>query len=258
MTPDSIKKLLQEVATGQQSPGQALAKLKHLPFEDIAHARVDHHRALRTGLAEVIYGEGKTAVQIKEVATCLLANQTNVLVTRLSHSIWDELQSDHPEIFQNSEDLFYDPLARVLTLTPHPTQDQGTIAVICAGTCDLPVAREAILTAQFAGLRVETITDVGVAGLHRLLPILEKINDTDALIVVAGMDGALPSVVAGLLDIPVIAVPTSVGYGTSFGGVAALLTMLNSCASGVVVVNIDNGFGAAAAALRTVRRAHKS
>ncbi|MCX8073213.1 MAG: nickel pincer cofactor biosynthesis protein LarB [Candidatus Binatia bacterium] len=238
-----LKALLQDVQEGRVSAGEAFERLKVLPFEDLEFAKVDHHRALRTGLPEVIFAPGKTAEHIVEIARSLQAKGHGVLITRVEPTIAAALQEALPL-------LQYHPLGRVATIAPKKRRltSKGQVVVVAAGTADLPVAEEAALTAEFFGNRVQRIHDVGVAGLHRLLAHVDALRRARVLIVVAGMEGALPSVVAGLVDRPVIAVPTSVGYGASFGGLAALLAMLNSCAAGVTVVNIDNGFGAAVAA----------
>lgn len=243
MGEEQLKILLQAIAEGGLSPEQGLEQLRHLPFEDIGFAQVDHHRSLRQGQPEVIFGQGKTVEQIGRIMKVMADRNSNVLVTRLEQVRAVELLAVFPQASYHAE-------ARCLTLetTPRQEQGRGTILVVSAGTSDLAVASEAVVTARFLGNKTELLCDVGVAGIHRLLAHLQLIRSATALIVVAGMEGALPSVVAGLVDRPVIAVPTSVGYGASFGGVAALLGMLNSCASGVTVVNIDNGFGAACAA----------
>jgi NCAIR mutase (PurE)-related protein len=243
MNPDRLRELLARVSAGEVSADDALQQLKRLPFDDLGFAKVDQHRSLRTGLPEVIFGEGKTAEQIVDIARSLNDGAHNVLVTRLDTAKAERLRAAFP-------DVAYSPHARVATLIRAQPEvvGRGLIAVVAAGTSDLPVAEEAALTAELMGNRVERITDVGVSGIHRLFAHRDTISDAAVLIVVAGMEGALPSVVAGLVDKPVIAVPTSIGYGASFGGLAALLAMLNSCAAGVTVVNIDNGFGAGVAA----------
>ena len=240
MNPERLKDLLIQVKWGKVSVDQAVNKMKHLPFEDIDFARIDHHRSLRKGFPEVIFGEGKTDRQIIEIMARMKKNKDNILVTRLDAKKAAPVLKRFPE-------AVYHPLSRVLTCLDKPVKTQasrGLVLVISAGTSDMPVAEEALLTAQIMGNPVEYIYDVGIAGLHRLMAKQEKILSASVLIVVAGMEGALPSVVGGLVDRPVIAVPTSIGYGASFNGLAALLGMLNSCASGVAVVNIDNGFGA--------------
>lgn len=234
-----LEDLLKKVKLGKISIEEAMAQLKSLPFEDLGYARIDHHRSLRKGFPEVIWGEGKTSGQILSIMKELKRKGQNILITRLEGRKAKDVQ----KLFPKSH---YYPRSKVLTYPTHPVKSEGkgTILVITAGTTDIPVAEEAVVTAQFMGNRVETLYDVGVAGIHRLLSEREKLESARILIVVAGMEGALPSVVGGLVERPVIAVPTSVGYGTSFGGITALLAMLNSCASGVAVVNIDNGFGA--------------
>jgi len=238
-----LQALLQAVASGTTTPEQGVEQLRHLPFEDLGFAQVDHHRGLRQGQPEVIFGQGKTVEQIAMIMESISNRGSNVLVTRLDETRAVELLAAFPKAFYHTD-------ARCLTLemTRKQEQGRGTILIVAAGTSDLPVASEALVTARFMGNHAELLCDVGVAGIHRLLSRMELLRSATVLIVVAGMEGALPSVVGGLVDRPVIAVPTSVGYGASFGGIAALLGMLNSCASGVTVVNIDNGFGAACAA----------
>ena len=220
-----------------------MERLKDLPFEDIGLACIDHHRSLRKGLSEVIFGEGKEVVEILAIMERMVEQGENIMVTRLS-------PEKAAQILAKYKDGVYHERARVLTLSKHPIRPQGrgTILVISAGTSDIPVAEEAAITARFMGNEVETIYDLGVAGIHRVLSHRERLTRASVIIVVAGMEGALPSVVAGLVDKPVIGVPTSVGYGASFQGIAAVLGMLNACATGVTVVNIDNGFGAGYAA----------
>lgn len=231
-------KLLQQVAQGTMTPEDALLQFKTQPFRDLGFAKLDNHRALRQGAAEVIYGAGKTPQQILQIAGTLRQDgQKTVLITRMSQEAAELVQQQLP--------LQYDPLSRVGIVGQLPEiTGCGTILVATGGTSDQPVAEEAALTAQALGNRVERLYDVGVAGLHRLLANLDKIMRANVIIAIAGMEGALASVIGGLADCPVIAVPTSVGYGASLGGLSALLSMLNSCASGVSVVNIDNGFGA--------------
>jgi NCAIR mutase (PurE)-related protein len=243
MNPENIKKLLDEVKDGATSVDEAVECLRQLPYQDIGCAQVDHHRELRLGMPEVIFGEGKSVTQIVQIMTAMADKGSNVLVTRLSADKSKEVVQAFPAAVSHEE-------ARCLTLQQHTTETRGrgTILVISAGTSDIPVASEALLTAQFLGNKTNHIYDVGVAGIHRLLARREILEAASVIIVVAGMEGALPSVVGGLVNKPVIAVPTSIGYGASFGGIAALLGMLNSCAAGVTVVNIDNGFGAACAA----------
>jgi len=236
---ESVRALLTALSEGKVTIDEALQRLKDLPFEDIEIARIDHHRSLRRGLSEVIFGEGKEVADILAIMGRMAAKGENIMVTRLSQEKSEEIRAKYP-------DSTYYPKARVLTLERHPVkiQGRGTILVISAGTSDIPVAEEAAITARFMGNEVERIYDLGVSGLHRLLSYREQLTRASVIIVVAGMEGALPSVVGGLVDKPVIAVPSSIGYGASFQGIAALLGMLNSCAAGVSVVNIDNGFGA--------------
>ena len=233
-----VKQLLEAVQNGNVPVDEALRQLKLAPFQDLGYAKVDLHRRVRQGAAEVIYGAGKTPEQIAGIAdTMLQSGQKRILITRLS--------PEAAELVGNAMDLQYHPDARLGLIGGIPEPDgNGTVVVATGGTSDSPVAQEAALTAEMLGSRVTRLYDVGVAGVHRLLANLETIMDAHVIIAVAGMEGALASVIGGLADCPVIAVPTSVGYGASFGGVSALLSMLNSCASGVSVVNIDNGFGA--------------
>lgn len=243
MDRDRLVELLEKVRQGRLSIHHALARMRHLPFEDLGFAKVDHHRALRQGFPEVVLGEGKEPKEIAAIVRALRKQGANVLVTRLP----GEKMIAVKKLVRG---LRYHPAARAATWVgkPIPIKGKGTVLVVCAGTSDVPVAEEAVLTATMMGNRAERLFDVGVAGIHRLLENRGRLDAASVLIVVAGMEGALPSVVAGLIDKPVIAVPTSVGYGASFQGVAALLGMLNSCAAGVTVVNIDNGFGAGFAA----------
>jgi NCAIR mutase (PurE)-related protein len=240
MNPDRLRGLLEDVRRGALDPDTAFEELARLPFVDVPDARVDTHRALRSGLPEVIYAPGKTPQQIADVAAALRGAGQHVLVTRLEAALAAPVCAR----FAGAE---YDPVARTLWIGPAEVAavGKGTITIVCAGTADLPVAKEAERVARYFGNKVELLIDVGVAGLHRLLAANETLRSARVLIVIAGMEGALPSVVGGLVDKPVIGVPTSVGYGASFGGVTALLGMLTSCASNVTVVNIDNGFGAA-------------
>ena len=243
MNEERIKSLLEGVASGRTGVERALKKLKSLPYEELDFATIDTHRALRVGFPEVIYGEGKTAAQIGAIVAGMVKRKENVLITRLESAKATKLKKKFPK-------AEYNKTSRTLFIKSHPVKKsgRGTLLVISAGTSDIPVAEEAAVTAECLGNRVERLYDVGVAGLHRLLSKSKKITEANVLIVVAGMEGALPSVVAGLVARPVIAVPTSVGYGANLGGVTTMLAMLNSCASGVSVVNIDNGFGAAYAA----------
>ena len=241
--------LLAAVQRGACPIDEALARLRGMPYEDLDFAKIDHHRALRNGFPEVVLGEGKTPEQIVAIAERLAAAGANVLVTRLAAAAAERLVAAVPGFEYHAAPRL--ALRRGAAAEP---SGEGTILVVSAGTADVPVAEEAALSAELMGNRVERLYDVGVAGLHRLLERRERLWEAAVLIVVAGMEGALPSVVGGLVDRPVIAVPTSIGYGTSMGGLAALLGMLNTCAAGVVVVNIDNGFGAAAAASRITHR----
>jgi hypothetical protein len=242
MNEPKLKRLLHDVRAGRLPPDRALKQLKSLAIHNIDFARVDGHRSLRKGFPEVIYCEGKTPSQVTKIAQTILRHNDNLLATRCSKETFRAVKRAFPK-------AKYHELARAVTVVRKPLPKHGgTIAVLCAGTTDIPVAEEAVVTADIMGNRVKRYYDVGVAGIHRLLSLNEELLDASVLIVVAGMEGALPSVVAGLVDKPVIAVPTSVGYGASFGGIAALLAMLNSCASGVTVVNINNGFGAGYAA----------
>ncbi len=234
-----IESLLKEVSEGRTGVGDALERLKDLPFEDLGFAKLDHHRALRTGMPEVIFAAGKTTAQVAAIFARMANAGGNVLATRASREAFKAVAAVAPAA------VFHEA-ARAITLTQAPvTPGKGTVAVVCAGTSDLPVAEEAAVTARLMGNTVELIADVGVAGIHRLLAQKQSLQTARVLIVCAGMEGALPTVVAGLVNAPVLAVPTSIGYGASFGGVAALLGMLNTCAPNVSVVNIDNGFGAA-------------
>jgi pyridinium-3,5-biscarboxylic acid mononucleotide synthase len=239
MDPENLKALLQGVKDGRTSPEEAAARLAMLPYEDLGFAKVDHHRALRRGFPEAVFGAGKTPEQIKAIVERISDQGQRVLVTRTTAEV-------HQLVAASTPHAVWHEAARCLTVEPGPPRPlPGSIAVLAAGTSDLPVAEEAAVVAAFHGAAVQRVYDVGVAGLHRLLDRTETIRKADVVIVVAGMEGALPSVVAGLVDSPLIAVPTSIGYGASFNGLAALLAMLNACASGVGVVNIDNGFGAA-------------
>jgi pyridinium-3,5-biscarboxylic acid mononucleotide synthase len=238
MDQDQLRSLLEQVRAGQMEIEAALDRMRHLPFEDLGFAKVDHHRALRHGIPEVIFAKGKTSQQVVAISACLLENARNVLITRADRECADLVVSQLPE-------AEYFPLSGVIRFWRDRTiRGRGKIAVVCAGTSDMPVAEEAQLTAEIMGNQVETIHDIGVAGIHRLMHNRERLAEAKVVVVCAGMEGALPSAVGGLVSCPVIAVPTSVGYGASFHGLAALLGMLNSCASNVAVVNIDNGFGA--------------
>jgi NCAIR mutase (PurE)-related protein len=238
MDQDQLRGLLEGVRSGAMDIDAALDHMRHLPFEDLGFAKLDHHRNLRHGLTEVIFGKGKTPPQVIEIATRLLEKSQNLLITRSDAAIAEELRGVFPE-------AEYFPCSGAIRVWRDRTiRGKGRMAVVCAGTSDIPVAEEARVTAETMGNEVEAIHDVGVAGIHRLMASSERLMSARVVVVVAGMEGALPSVVGGMVSAPVIAVPTSIGYGASFNGLAALLGMLNSCASNVTVVNIDNGFGA--------------
>jgi NCAIR mutase (PurE)-related protein len=237
MRHEELRTLLGSVKAGTTSIDDALGRLAGMPFEDLGFARVDHHRALRTGLPEVVFCPGKTAEQVKRIFTSLAERSRPVMATRASKSVYHEVKEAAP-------DAEYDEVARMIYLPDETAEHAGSVVIASAGTADVPVGQEAALTAHLMGAAVETFWDAGVAGIHRLVPKLELLRKATVIVVVAGMEGALPSVVAGLVERPVIGVPTSVGYGASFGGIASLLGMLSSCAAGVSVVNIDNGFGA--------------
>lgn len=245
MNSEEILKLLKSVEQGKLTPSAAVERLKHLPFEDIGFAKVDHHRALRQGYAEVVFGKGKTPAQVAEIVHAMIRHKEshhNILVTRADAKTFTAVK-------RISHGAKFHPASGVITVErSKEITGKGTILIVSAGTSDIPVAEEALLTARMMGNRVEQLFDVGVAGIHRLLEHRLMLTEARVIICIAGMEGALPSVVGGLVGVPVIAVPTSIGYGASFGGVAALLGMLNSCASNVTVVNIDNGFGAACVA----------
>jgi NCAIR mutase (PurE)-related protein len=243
-----LKELLERVRAGGVSIDEAVGELRHLPYADLGYAVVDHHRSLRQGVPEVVLGDGKTVEQILGIGRELARTGQNVLVTRVQGEKADALREQWPE-------LRYAAMARIMTLEQAPIAKLGKspVALVSAGTSDLPVAEECAETMRMLGIEVERMFDVGVAGIHRLLHKRHTFDRAGVAIVVAGMEGALASVVGGLVDIPVIAVPTSIGYGASFQGLAALLGMLTSCASGITVVNIDNGFGAAFAAARILR-----
>lgn len=246
MRPDEVKILLADVERGERSVSDALAQLRSLPVEDLGFARVDSHRELRQGIPEAVLAQGKTTEQVVAIARTLLASTSSpVLVTRVSGTTARRLT-------ETFDAAVHHDLARIVVLEREHLLRLGKVTVVAAGTSDLPVAEEAAVVAETYGAEVERITDVGVAGLHRLLAVEGSLHTTDCVIVVAGMEGALASLVGGITAAPVVAVPTSVGYGASFEGLAALLAMLNSCAAGVAVMNIDNGFGAAAFALRVL------
>ena len=244
MNRDHLMKLLEQVRIGEVTPERAVEHLRHFPSENLGFARTDNHRVLRQGFPEVIFCEGKTVDQVKAIATRLLERHATLLATRASAPMFEAVKAIEPR-------AKYHSLSRTIVVKPaRPAPPVGRVLVLSAGTSDIPVAEEAAVTADTLGSRVETLYDVGVAGLHRILDEQAALDAAHAIVVVAGMDGVLPSVVGGLVSKPVIAVPTSIGYGASFQGLAALLTMLNSCAAGVAVVNIDNGFGAGVLAHR--------
>jgi pyridinium-3,5-biscarboxylic acid mononucleotide synthase len=254
MTGDTILAMLQCVRDGELRPEEAMERLANMPYEEAGFAKIDHHRSLRTGLPEVIYAAGKTSTQVGEIFFRMAAMGGDVLATRADEAAFASVKALVPE-------AQYHPVARIVALRQTPpgaSGSAGSLAVLCAGTSDLPVAEEAAVTAEVMGAGVRRIYDVGVAGLHRLLAHREQLREAEVVIVCAGMEGALPSVVGGMVGAPVIAVPTSVGYGASFGGIAALLGMLNSCSPNVTVVNIDNGFGAAYVASTILRRIHQA
>ncbi|HTD97306.1 MAG TPA: nickel pincer cofactor biosynthesis protein LarB [Edaphobacter sp.] len=252
MNPTTLLELLAEVQRGNLSPEAASARLANLPFEDLGHSRIDHHRTLRNGLPEVIYAQGKSPEQTAAIFTSMAATGSNVLATRAD-------EATYAAVLQSIPAAIYHSTARAITLRQAvPEEPKGHIAVLSAGTSDQFAAEEAAVTAELFNTRVTRLYDVGVAGLHRLLAVRDQLITAHAVIVCAGMEGALPSVVGGLVGVPVIAVPTSVGYGASFAGAAALLGMLNSCSPNVTVVNIDNGFGAAYTATLIARMAHRS
>lgn len=251
MNDNLLFQLFEKLHQKEISAQEAMDAYSTAPFQDLGFAKLDHHRSIRSGSPEVIFGEGKSKEQVVILADSLLSNHQNVLVTRASAE-----QAEH--VHTQFEDAQWDDVARVISICRHPVPTVGRVGILSAGTADAPVAQEAMRCASFWGLEVTQFSDVGVAGLHRLLNQLDDLRTLPVLIVVAGMDGALPSVVAGLLPAPVIAVPTSVGYGTAFSGVAPLLSNLNACAAGVTVVNIDNGFGAARAAHRILHQMHEA
>jgi pyridinium-3,5-biscarboxylic acid mononucleotide synthase len=238
MNQEELQRLLEKVRNGSINVDDAVLKLKNLAPEDLGFATIDNHRELRTGYPEVIFGQGKTAAQVKGIVSFMLERGNNILATRVTGEMYESVRTICPE-------AEYNPVARTIAIRRKEITTPATyIAVVTAGTSDLPVSEEAAVTAEVFGNRVERVTDVGVAGIHRLYNKLDVIRNARVSVIVAGMEGALPSIVGGLVDKPVIAVPTSVGYGANFGGVSALLGMLTSCASGICVVNIDNGFGA--------------
>jgi len=235
---EEISKLMRQVRDGKVPVDDAVDRLRHMPYEDLGYAKIDHHRAIRQGFPEVILGRGKDPAQIEGIVRGMLARKHNILITRTDASVFERIK----RLDRRAE---FHRLSGAITITrDHKVRGRGKVLVVSAGTSDIPVAEEAMVTAQAMGNRVKSLYDVGVAGIHRLIGESRQLRDARVVIVVAGMEGALPSVVAGMVAVPVIAVPTSVGYGASFRGIAALLGMLNSCASNVAVVNIDNGFGA--------------
>src|SRR5437867_1980901 len=238
MTEDQIRKILAEHKSGVLSEADALARLRSLPFEDLGFANVDHHRSLRQGFPEVIFGSGKTVEQVVRIVESMYKHDHNILITRTTKEHFDRVK----EIASEAE--FHEGARAIAIVKDTKIQGKGTVMVVSAGTSDMPVAEEAVVTLRVMGNNIDSLYDVGVSGLHRLLDRRDRWTKARVVIVVAGMEGALPSVVGGLVSVPVIAVPTSIGYGASFNGLAALLAMLNSCASNVTVVNIDNGFGA--------------
>lgn len=237
MDQNHLRALLEQVRTGTVDLDSAMHTLRKLPFEDLGYARIDNHRSLRTGVSEVIFCQGKSIAQIRGIVERISQNHGNILATRAGREVYEAIR----EVNRECE---YHETARIVVIGPERVERMGNIAVVSAGTSDMAVSEEAAVTAEVLGNRVNRIYDAGVAGIHRLLDACEELFEANVAVVVAGMEGALASVVGGLVSCPVIGVPTSVGYGASFGGVAALLSMLNSCASGVSVVNIDNGFGA--------------
>ena len=239
MNQKQLRELLEAVKDGTSSPGEALEQLEHMPFEDLGFAKVDHHRALRHGMPEVVLARGKTTEEVREISRRLLERSPNLLVTRAD----EEMAAEIKQLDQQAE--YFARCGAIRVWRDRQILGKSKIAVICAGTADLPVAEEARVTAEVMGNEIDTIYDIGVAGIHRLLSNIERLKSARVIICCAGMEGALPSAVGGLVALPIIAVPTSVGYGASFNGLAALLGMLNSCSSNVSVVNIDNGFGAA-------------
>lgn len=251
MNEEQLRALLQGVKEGNISFDSALKELKNLPYEDLGFAKVDHHRTLRNGFPEVVFCQGKSKEHIVQILLNLSKQGNNILATRANHDVYESVKNYLPEA------VYYE-LARVITIHKTRIAKRGRVLILSAGTADLPVAEEAAITAEVMGCNVERLYDVGVAGIHRLFDNKDRLEEAQVLIVVAGMEGALASVVGGLTDKPLIAVPTSVGYGASFGGLAALLTMLNSCAAGIGVVNIDNGFGAGVLANSIIRAIYSS
>ncbi|MFN8209267.1 MAG: nickel pincer cofactor biosynthesis protein LarB [Bacteroidales bacterium] len=239
MLPDEIKKLLEDVQQGKLAASDAYEQLKELPYKDLGFAKIDNHRELRTGYPEVVFCQGKTVEQVRQILGFMKTHGNNILATRVSEEMYHAIKGDIPE-------AVYNPVARTITVKVREYEHipETYIAIVTAGTSDIPVSEEAAVTAEIFGNRVERLFDVGVAGIHRLYDNLPRIRGARVVIVIAGMEGALPSIVGGLVDKPIIAVPTSIGYGANFGGLSALLGMLTSCTAGISVVNIDNGFGA--------------
>lgn len=238
MNPEELKRILEEVKSGKKNIDEAINQLKDFTYKDLGHTKIDTHRELRTGYPEVIFCSGKTVDQLRDIVGHMLKKKNNILATRATEEMFDGIRGICP-------DAKYNSLARTITIKVKELKvPETTISIVSAGTSDIPVAEEAAVTAEFFGNKVQRIFDVGVAGIHRLYDKLDEIRKSRIIVVVAGMEGALPSIVKGLVDKPVIAVPTSIGYGANFNGLSALLGMLTSCASGVTVVNIDNGFGA--------------
>jgi len=247
---EKVRQLLEAVAAGSVAPAEAMMRLRDMPVDDLGFARVDLHRSLRHGVPEAVFCQGKTPAQVLAIVERLAQAHDNILATRAAPDVIAALEASGLPMRVHAD-------AKLVVVRPQPVEGVGLILVVSAGTSDVPVAEEAAVTAEAMGNRVERLFDCGVAGLHRLVPHLDRLNEANAIVAVAGMEGALPSVIGGLVDRPVIAVPTSVGYGASFGGVAALLAMLNSCAPGISVVNIDNGYGAAAQANQINKLASK-
>lgn len=240
MDKKKIKQILNDVKTGKVSINSALEELKHLPYEDIGFAKVDHHREIRHGIPEVIFAEGKETKEVRDIAEAMLKKSGKVLITKASKDVYKNVAAVCRK--HKIKAVFYEKSGVIMA--GGKRGEAGLVAVLCAGTSDMPVVEEAMATASFLGSKVEAVNDVGVAGLHRIVHAKEVLSSANVLVVVAGMEGALPSVIGGMSDKPIIAVPTSVGYGTSFGGLTALFSMLNSCVPGIAVMNIDNGFGA--------------
>ena len=239
MDKKELQMILQRLYDQKLSPDEVIKQLATLPYENLDFAKVDHHRSLRNGFAEVVYGKGKTAGQLVAIIQSLYKAKSDILVTKLEHNVYENIQQELPP------ECIYDNISLTLVLSKKQNKNKiGRIIIVSAGTADMPIAEEARITSEFFGSKTEKLFDVGVAGIHRLLDKINLLREARVIIVIAGMDGALASVVGGLVSSPVIAVPTSIGYGASFNGVSALLAMLNSCSSGVATVNIDNGFGA--------------